>query len=210
MTEPFQSTHASAALLVAAAGCFIGLGEECDRAAGDRGQVVEHFYRSAPRPMNPPHPDWSTAFVNYVGYWSHYDHPARQSTWPLPPLATCDAIAAYALERELLLEDTAELGDIFVRCNGQKRFVRAGIVIATVCVGQHMNTGRPYFDCDVIEGNSNIDGTVGGPHIVRVARRLSMPIGDRLIRWTLLAERAGTDGIITLVTGDDGQPRRAA
>jgi hypothetical protein len=210
MTEPFPSTRTSAAVLVAAAGCFIGLGEECDRADGDRGQVVEHFYRSAPSPMIPPYPDWSAAFVNYVGYWSHYDHPARHSTWPLPPLASCDALADYALHRDVLLDDIPALGDIFVQCTGQKRFVRAGIVIATVCVGQHMNTGRPYFDCDVIEGNSNIDGTVGGPHIVRVARRLSMPIGDRLIRWTLLAERAATDETIPLVTGEHRQPRRAA
>jgi hypothetical protein len=180
-----RDTAVATTVFVAVAGAFVGLGEETDLSNARPGQVVELFIRHLEQPADQPLGDWSTAFVNHVGYWSHYDQIAKRSTWPLPPLATCEQLLACATQRTMVgaVDVEPRFGDIFVQPAQHQAYVRAGIVIDVTARGSQYDTGKPHFDCTVIEGNSREDGHVGGPRVVRITRRLCPSLGDRFVRW---------------------------
>src|SRR5256885_2271808 len=92
--------------LVAAATAFTGLGEEGD----NNGQMVELFLREVRQPPGQP---WCAAFVHHVGYWSHYDHRTKYSSWPLPATASCWQLGEFARDRKLL-ETEPQTGDVFL------------------------------------------------------------------------------------------------
>jgi hypothetical protein len=182
------SSHLSPESFVSSATGYIGMGDECDAARGRRGRLVEQCLRQV---GGVPDEEWSAAFVHHIGYWSHYDHGVEQSRWPLPPAPNARLLAAYARERGVLLEGAPQAGDVFVQRSPAKRwFVRAGIVVRVLGIARHFTRDVPTYDCAVIEGNSDAQGTLGGPDIVRITRRLSPLRGDRLIRWALLQPRA--------------------
>jgi hypothetical protein len=181
-------SHLSPTSFVSAATSYIGLGDECDVGAGRRSRLVEQCQRQVDCRSDE---EWSAAFVHHVGYWSQYDHTAEQSRWPLPPAPNARLLAAYARERGALLEGLPQEGDVFVQRSPAKRwFVRAGIVVRVLDVVRHFAKDTPMYECTVIEGNSDAQGSLGAPDIVRITRRLSPLRGDRLIRWVLLQPRA--------------------
>lgn len=171
-------------LLVAAAQSHIGLGED---PGPRRGQVVELFLHSVHQPPEEP---WSAAFVWHCGYWSHFDAAVGTSSWPIPPYGTCQDMAAYAKERNALLEEDPTFGDIYMMHSPSKKcFLRCGIVVEVVGRGGKYSNGKPYVEAIVIEGNSGIGGSANGPAVVLTKRQLSIASGDRTLRWTNLDPR---------------------
>jgi hypothetical protein len=82
-------------LLVGAANAFVGVGE---LSRDDRGPVVDMMLRQVGMPGDG---GWSTAFVHHVGYWSHFDHATRTSSWPLPTLGDANALAQFGREQRI-------------------------------------------------------------------------------------------------------------
>jgi hypothetical protein len=162
-------------LVVATANAFIGLGEDGD---DNRGQMVELFLREVRQPPGQP---WCAAFVHHVGYWSHYDHTALRSSWPLLATASCFELAEFARERGWLVEKPA-LGDVFLLHSKElRRFAHTGVVVELV---QSYGSGaEASYVCTTIEGNTNADGSRNGNTTLRKTRRFSIANGDRFIRW---------------------------
>lgn len=169
----------SPALLVASANAFLGLGED----GGDnRGQMVELFLREVQQAPGQP---WCAAFVYHVGYWSHYDHRSKRSSWPLPATASCAYLGEWAAMRGVLRKDVA-LGDVFLKYDERLgRFAHTGIVVA-------VHEPDPQEDrdvqlCTTIEGNTNDDGSRNGHTTLRKVRRLNER--DAFVRWVELDGR---------------------
>ena len=161
--------------LVAAATAFVGLGEEGD----NRGQMVELFLREVRQP--PGHP-WCAAFVHHVGYWSHFDHKAGRSSWPLPPTASCWLLGAFARQHKLI-ELEPQAGDVFLLYfPALKRFAHTGVVVNLERTIVRAND-RVYI-CTTIEGNTNDDGGRDGRMTLQKTRRFSVKNGDRFVRWS--------------------------
>lgn len=169
-------------LLVAAANAFIGVHAEAD---ARRTAFLELMMAD----MSSTNRTWDAVFVHHVGFWSHYDHYGRTSTWPLPALSSCDDLAAYAKDRGVLLGDPHPAhGDVFLQWSATlKRYARAGIVIAPLSSHRRFHGDAPFVECCVIEGNSDAAGRLGGDAIVRITRKLFLAQHDRVIRWTALA-----------------------
>ena len=90
------------------------------------------------------------------------------------------------------LPPLTQVGAIRPGAPATKRFVRAGIVVRVNGIGSLFAGEGVYLDCDVIEGNSSLTGTLGGGHVVRLRRRISLDAGDRVVRWIALGARAAT------------------
>src|SRR3712207_103604 len=54
-----------------------------------------------------------TAFVHYVGFWSHFEHGAARSSWPLPCASSCGQLAAWAKENRVRVTKP-RAGDVFL------------------------------------------------------------------------------------------------
>jgi hypothetical protein len=170
------------ALLVAAANAFMGLVEE----GGDnRGQMIERFLANVHQPPGEP---WCAAFVYHVGFYAHYDHVSRISSWPLPATASCYELGRFA-ERGGALFREPEVGDVFLKFSRKLgRFSHTGIVVG-------VSEGDPQEDvgvhvCTTVEGNTNDDGSSNGHATLRRVRRFVETDGDRFIRWIRLDRRA--------------------
>jgi hypothetical protein len=170
-------------LLIAAATSFVGIGEE---GGANRGQVVELFLRQVRQPPGQP---WCAAFVHHVGYWSHFDHVSRSSSWPLPATASCWELGAFARARAVLRQDP-EIGDVFLlRSHALKRFAHTGVVTSVDRVVQEPDGDTVYL-CSTIEGNTNHEGEREGKQTLQKQRVFSIHNGDRFIRWTDLIPQA--------------------
>lgn len=169
--------------LIAAASSFIGIGEE---GGSNRGQVVDLFLRQVRQPPGQP---WCAAFVHHVGYWSHFDHGARSSSWPLPATASCWELGQFARARAVLRSDP-EAGDVFLVFSPElKRFAHTGIVVAVAKT--EASPDDSVYTCTTIEGNTSDDGSREGRATLARQRTFSLKRGDRFIRWTdLMAARA--------------------
>lgn len=168
--------------LVAAAAVLVGLREE----GGDNhGPMVELFLRGVSQPPGQP---WCAAFVHHVGYWSHFESVGNQSSWPLPPTASCYELGAFARSRGIL-KRVPLAGDVFLLFSpAHARFAHTGVVVRVRATGG--STGaEPWFDCDTIEGNTNDDGGREGWGVLRKVRRFYPMGGDRFIRWADLDKR---------------------
>jgi len=114
-------------------------------------------------------------FVNYCGFRSHFGFAEGQSSWPLPRLASCSALAAYA-EAEGILEEDPEEGDVFLKYAPlHGKFVRAGIVASVDY--EYDWEGRSVYLCTVIDAG------------VSRGCALSPITGDRVVRWVKLEGR---------------------
>ena len=173
----------SPALLLAAATSFVGLGED----GGDNlGPVVELFLREVRQPPGQP---WCAAFVHHVGFWSHWDHAAKASSWPLPPTASCWELGEFARVRAILRTDP-EVGDVFlIRSKQQQRFAHTG-VIASVNRALATPAGDTVYEATTVEGNTSDDGSREGRMTLTRTRRFSTRAGDRFIRWADIGNRA--------------------
>ena len=170
-------------LLVAAATSFVGIGED---GGANRGQVVELFLRQVRQPPGQP---WCAAFVHHVGYWSHFDHRTKTSSWPLPATASCWELGEYAARRAALRQDV-EPGDVFLLYSSAlRRFAHTGVVVSVDVIEQHV-AGETAYLCTTIEGNTNEAGGREGTNTMQKQRRFSMQSGDRFIRWTDLIPQA--------------------
>jgi hypothetical protein len=169
----------SPALVVAAANAFVGLGEDRGSGGDNRGQMVELFLREVKQPPGQP---WCAALVYHVGYWSHFDHRAGKSSWPLPATASCWELGDFAKRKKILKARPAE-GDVFLLHSVRlKRFHHTGVVIS---VDECLTDGR--YACTTVEGNTNADGSANGYTTLRRVRRLGGE--DRFIRWANLDGR---------------------
>jgi hypothetical protein len=130
--------------------------------------------------------DCSPTFVHHAGYWSHFDYRMGTSVWPLPETSSCTELAAFAAERFVLATDAPEPGDVYLLWSPAKKlFVRSGIVLSRSRRLRYPS-GRRYYDCLTIDGDTASDGSLRGGHTAVVQRALSPSSGDRLIRWPLL------------------------
>ena len=129
---------------------------------------------------------WSATFVHHAGFWSHFDYRMGTSVWPLPATSSCTELAAFAAEHFVLAADEPEPGDVYLLWSPAKKlFVRAGIVLSRSRRFRYPS-GRRYYECLTIDGDTGSDGSLRGGHTAVVQRVLSPSSGDRLIRWTLL------------------------
>jgi hypothetical protein len=177
----------SAERLIAAANAFLGLGEE--PRGGWRGAMVECFLREVRvARADARRAPWHTAFIHHAGFWSHFDHTAGHSIWPLPATDSAPALAAYALLHGVLRE-APEVGDLFLlKSRARRRFVRAGIVVRIIGDGFWPNGGC-FHECVTIEANTSETLAAGG-RILMHSRRFSPAVGDRFVHWTALEARA--------------------
>jgi len=170
--------------LIAAANTLIGLREE----GLNRGQMVELFLRGVHRGAGQP---WPAAFVHHVGYWSHFDHEARKSSWPLPATASCYVLARDA-KRLDVLRDEPQDGDVFLLWNVQRAsFEHTGIVACVRREGEKWGRGA-WYDCDTIEAKRHVGVSTDGG-VRRCVRRFYPKAGDRFIRWADLDQRSLVD-----------------
>ena len=170
------------ALLVATASAFVGVRKE---GGYNRGQLIEMFLREVRQPRGQP---WCAAFVHHVGYWSHFDHAARKSTWPLPPTASCDALGKFAKANGILMK-VPHIGDVFlVYANSKLRYVHTGIVVRVDAAAKTAGDGM-IFTCATVEGNTNDAGSSNGYTTLQRIRRFNTFVGDRFIRWPELDSR---------------------
>ena len=169
-------TQLTPSFLVAAASCFVGVREQ---GGPNRGQMVEIFLNGVEQPKGQP---WCAAFVHHVGYWSHYDHRTKYSSWPLPATASCWQLGEFAREHGLL-ETEPQPGDVFlVYFRELRRFAHTGIIVT---VEQRIATDKDtVYVCTTVEGNTNLDGAREGRLTLQKTRRFSMRNGDRFIRWS--------------------------
>ena len=138
---------------------------------------------------NPTDGGWSAAFVQHVGYWSHFDYRMDMSAWPLPHTASCTELADFAASHSVITDDAPEPGDIYLLWSPAKKvFVRAGIVLAKNARIQYPNR-RTGYECLTVDGDTTRHGLLRGPHTALTERVLSPEAGDRFIRWRLLERK---------------------
>jgi hypothetical protein len=127
--------------------------------------------------------DDDARLIHRCGYWSHFDHRSRVSSWPVPLMATVQQLADFGRGRNVLAE-RAVAGDLFLQWSPAKdAFVRAGIVACVAGVGVYKEKSR-YVDVLSIEGGGDdFWGFSVGP-VRELVRRLSADSGDRFLRWT--------------------------
>lgn len=178
-------------LLLAAASTMLGL-------AAKHIPDAELMLHEVGQPLGPV---WDTAFVHHAGYWSHYEHDAGRSSWPLPPTNDCNDWARFADAHGALLEAWPQAGDVFLLWSTRrKQFVHVGIVAAYRHATGLMPNGTSYMECETIEGNVDAVGRWPGGGIHRCTRRLVTEKGDRIIRWAELGGR--TDWAATMTPGE--------
>jgi hypothetical protein len=177
------TTPLTPTFLIAAAASLVGVREE---GGNNRGPMIELFLRGVKQPPGQP---WCAAFVHHVGYWSHFDYGVERSSWPLPATASCYMLGANAKERGVLREEPED-GDVFLLWNAQLvRFAHTGVVARVREEGETPGKSA-WFDCDTIEGNTDLGGSREGDGVMRRVRRFYPKAGDRFIRWADLDRRA--------------------
>jgi hypothetical protein len=182
MTPVIPPVPLTPAFLIAAAASLVGAREQ---GGNNRGQMIELFLRGVKQPAGQP---WCAAFVHHVGYWSHYDDESGNSSWPLPATASCYMLGVYAKERGVLREEP-EVGDVFLLWSSRlARFAHTGVVTRVRGEGETPGGGAS-FDCDTIEGNTDLAGNREGDGVMRRVRRFYPKAGDRFIRWADLDRR---------------------
>lgn len=175
-------------VLVAAANTMLGL-------ARDNTPDAEVMLREVGQPAGRV---WDTAFVYHVGYWSHYDHGALRSVWPLPMTNDCNVWARFAKARGVLLDRGPRRGDVFLIWSARrKRYAHTGIVAECAEATGILPNGLAFVECETIEGNVNAVGRWPNAGIHRQTRRLVPERGDRFIRWAELDEPAETTMMAT-------------
>jgi hypothetical protein len=132
------------------------------------------------------------AFVHHVGYWSHYEHGAAKSSWPLSSGSSFAELEKYAKDEKVLLEEP-RAGDVFLlRHAPTASFEHTGIV-ARVREPGITPGGTPWVECDTIEGSTDAgdDPTADGMtiRVARSVRRFYPTLGDRFVRWADLDRR---------------------
>lgn len=188
MTIVSRTVELSPMLLLAAASTMLGL-------ASRHTPDAELMLHEVGQPLGP---NWAAAFVNHVGYWSHYVHDAGRSVWPLPPTNDCNDWARFAELRGGLLAAWPRAGDVFLLWSKRhKRFVHVGIVAAYRNATGIMPNGDSYMECDTIEGNVDSNGRWPRGGIHRATRRLVTARGDRIIRWTDVGGRVDWSADVT-------------
>ncbi len=135
-----------------------------------------------------------TAFVHYVGYWSHYEHGAARSSWPLPRASSCAELATYA-EEERILRRRPLAGDVFLLWHAPTASFEHTGIVARVRGAGITPGGTRWVDCHTIEdfphpGDRPDREAVTIEVVCRVRRFYpSRTVGDRFIRWANLDRR---------------------
>jgi hypothetical protein len=169
--------------LIAAASSLVGVRED---GGNNRGHMIELFLRGVNQSPGQP---WCAAFVHHVGYWSHFDYETQNSSWPLAATASCYMLGVEAKQRGVLRE-APEVGDVFLLWNARLvRFAHTGVVARLRDKGETPRGGA-WFDCDTIEGNTDLGGSREGDGVLQHVRRFYPKAGDRFIRWADLDPRA--------------------
>ena len=139
--------------------------------------------------------DASLRFVQFLGFWSHFAHDSRASSWPLPNSNRITELFNFAMEHNGPRLDPVA-GDIFLLASFRGcRHVRAGIIAVVETVGTLLK-GSADFVCTTIEGELGTDRSVSQVPAVRlVRRRLSPAFGDCFIRWWGLAAQTSSGGV---------------
>lgn len=164
-------------LLVAAVSPFVGVVEAERRlCAGPWAELMARHTGVRPSER------WDAALIQFCGYWSHFDHDADRSAWPIAGATSAEDFAEYGRAHGLLREEP-EVGDILLQFNPSRRtFVRAGVVVRIVGHGW-WTPNKPYADVLSVEGDTDAQAGLGGTEVFRVARRTSVSAGDRFLRW---------------------------
>jgi hypothetical protein len=173
--------HLDAQLLIATTRALAGLG------------VAGEQFPGAATPINPDiggalheaeRGSWDAQFIQRCGYWSHYDHRSRTSSWPIPAELTSTPELAQFGDAHGILRDAPRPGDIFLQWGPpEKAFVHSGVV-AEVLASRQFRGKPPHFDLYTIEGDTDEFGRLKGGKAMRVRRGLSPAMGDRFLRWT--------------------------
>jgi hypothetical protein len=159
--------------------------------------------------------DASLRFVHFAGFWSHFTHLGRCSSWPLPASDHIEEFVEVA-EQFNGIAPTPLAGDVFLLASPDAaRHVRAGIVAAVETTRTMLN-GCLAFVCTTIEGELGADHSVSRVPAARlVRRRLSLAFGDCFVRWWGLAAQTSPAVVEykvpkNLITLDRVRRRRAA
>ena len=127
------------------------------------------------------------AFIDHVGFRSHYDNEIRRSSWPIPAGEGVEDLVRFATARNILSTEKPTLGEIFLLWTPfGKRFTHAGIVAAVEREGRFAD-GRRYYECITIEAERRNHGIARGA--CQTTHRICPEYGDRFIRWVDLDGR---------------------
>ena len=193
-------------LLISAASVLVGAGAESETR---RGRLLDLILRRVGQPTDT---SWSAALVHHVGYWSHYDFVSGYSSWPLPATTDPQELEAFGRERGIFA-DEPERGDVFLQWSPARRHhARAGIIVEVQELVKYPDSGRAYWVCSTIEGETTDYGAPGGDGIHLVQRQLSTARRDRFLRWTALDPRSAAADPAARVRREGGRLviRRAA
>lgn len=128
---------------------------------------------------------WDARFIQRCGYWAHYDHRSRSSSWPIPVGLTTPELALFGLAHDIL-RDAPEPGDIFLQWGRQRdMFIHTGVVV-DVLASHRVGGKMSFFDVYTVEGDTDEQGRLARGKAMRVRRRLSPALGDRFLRWAEL------------------------
>jgi len=200
----------SPALLLSAASAFAGLAE--DR----HGQTCEALVQCLVRQVlgtESPIPDmpWDAALVHHLGFWCHFDAVHESSSWPVPPLPSAEALAAFAKAEGVLVE-VPEPGDLFLLWSPSSRaFTRTGVIVHVAKTILHAEW-RMTHDCVTVDGDTDVLMSARGGRTLRHWRRFSGARQDRFVRWTELGRRAvpvRPFALPQLMDGQDSPPARS-
>ena len=165
-------------LLIASAGTLVGLGVKGTFPEESPDDVLDAD--DASREVDRRSAD--VRLIQECGFWSHYDHRSRRSSWPLPRGMTTQELAVFGRTRGIL-HDEPEAGDIFLQYAPQRKaYLHAGIVLGLLGSGRFTPT-TPYYDVYTIEGDTDKYGRLGGGKTRRIRRRLLTALGDCFLRW---------------------------
>ena len=204
-------TIATPSFLIAAANAFVGLELspthtriglwELIHREVNCGQTKSSGPAGARRPRAVgPRGTWDAAFAYHVGFWSHYDDRFGVSSWPLPPVASAQALGRFATAHGMLEQEPLP-GDLFLLYSAaRKTYVRTGVVVRVDEEGAYTSGGR-YDNCVVIEGDTNAERDHRGGKVLRHLRKLSAERGDCFIRWTSRVRRVIAAQIAPAIAG---------
>lgn len=118
------------------------------------------------------------AFVQHVGYWSHFNARVARSAWPFQGACSLHTMARLAASWGVL-RDRGDVGDLVVRYAPDGVHCSVGIVVH-VDHRQSLPPGLQLTACSIARGSGE---WAGRPRAVLHREWVRPDTGDRFIAW---------------------------
>lgn len=121
--------------------------------------------------------------IHLLGWWAHYDHEYRLSSWPVPHVGSPELLEEFAGVNGVLVKEP-NAGDIYIAAGRNQRPSQVGIV-TTVQLAAPIPGLPAAATCHTARGvrSGGVAENLGPISIVFGERCLTTLRGDRFIRW---------------------------